>query len=177
MDGPERTQRAHEPPASPEPAPSPPPRDPVDGAALEEDLSAIQEEQQEVDEAARRPPRSGPGPRDRADRSFLMAVLVLGVVVVALWMGGTALWSFRQDLRAVQVRIDRLQERLETSVESRNRAVVRRALADLRSLRPTLPEDLSDSLDRAEKALESLERGLGDAGPAAGRPPYQPSPR
>ncbi len=166
MDGPERAERAHEHSASREPEPPPVQQDPADGAALEEDFSAIQEEQQEVEEAARRPPRPEPGTRERADRSFLMAVLVLGVMVVALWIGGTALWSLRQDLRAVEVRIDRLQERLETSVGSRNRAVVRRALADLRSLRPTLPDDLAGSLDRAEKALESLERGLGASTPA-----------
>ncbi len=166
MDGPERAERAHGPPASPQPAPPIPEQGPADRAALEEDFSAIQEEQQEVEEAARRPPRPEPGSRERTDRSFLMAVLVLGIVVVALWIGGTALWSLRQDLQRVEARIDRLQARVETSVAARNRAVVRRALADLRSLRSTLPGDLTGSLERAEKALESLERGLGASAPA-----------
>ena len=168
MDGPDRARRAPGPSAPPDSAPPTPHQGPEDGAALEEDLSAIQEEQQEVEEAARRPPRPEPARRERADRSFLMAVLVLAVVLVALWMGGTALWSLRQDLRAVEVRIDRLQDRLETSVEARNRAVVRRALADLRSLRPTVSGDLAESLDRAEQALRSLERAM--EGPRPARP-------
>ncbi len=141
-----------------EPAPGADP-----GAPPDEEMAVVAEEQREVEAAAaRRPASAMPPPREaeKADRVFFLAVLVLAVMLVSIWIGGTALWALRQDLAAVAGRLDRLESRMDGEARARNLAGVRRARAELSALAETLPPELRPRLDPAAAALDSLEQEL-----------------
>ncbi len=151
-------------PPSGEPGPRPgEPAAGVDpGVPPDDEMAAVAEEQREVEAAAARGPGPAPRPRkgDGGDRVFFLGVLVLAVMLVSIWIGGTALWALRQDLAAATSRLDRLESRLEGEALARNLAGVRRARAELSALAETLPPELRPRLSPAAAALESLEQEL-----------------
>ena len=134
----------------------------VDAGALpDEEMAAVAEEQREVEAAASRRPEAAPQPREEdGGRVFFLGVLVLAVMLVSIWIGGTALWALRQDLAAATGRLDRLEARLDGEARARNLAGVRRARAELSALAETLPPELRSRLTPAAAALDSLEQEL-----------------
>ncbi len=136
---------------------------PVDGAGSPsaEEAAAVAEESRVVDEAAARPARGRARPRDAArDRAFPLAVLVLAVVLVLGWIGGTTMWTLRRELGALQARVGEIERRQELDRRMRDLASVRRALAEIESLRRTLPPEIAPELDPAGRSLEALQRRL-----------------
>ncbi len=126
-----------------------------------EGTAAEAEESRVVDEAATRPARGRPGNRNAdRDRALPVAVLVLALVLVLGWIGGTTIWTLRRELGVLQARVGEIERREQLDRRVRDLAAVRRALAEIESLRRTLPPEIAPELDPAGRSLEALKRRL-----------------
>ncbi|WP_025321980.1 hypothetical protein [Deferrisoma camini] len=125
-------------------------------------IDAATADDEAVSEAATRPAQGpqGPGAEPERDRTFLLAVVLVAVMLVFLWIGGTALWGMRRQISGLQARLDRVEASLADETRARNRAALGRIRADLRALRETLPPELAERVDRAAKALSGVESEL-----------------
>ncbi len=136
-----------------------------DPARAEEPLAGIDAataDDEAVSEAATRPAQGpqGPGGGPERDRTFLVAVVLVAVMLVFLWIGGTALSEMRRQISGLRARLDRVEAALADEARARNRAALGRVRADLRALRETLPPELAERVDRATEALSGVEAEL-----------------
>ncbi|GAB6063220.1 hypothetical protein [Deferrisoma palaeochoriense] len=146
--------------------PSAPGLDPHGGRTKHEelpgDVAAALADREAVEEAAAGPAAGAP-PRPREserDRAFLGMVVLAAVVLVFLWIGGTALWGMRRQMGALEARLGSLEAGLAAEARTRNRAAVGRILADLEALRQSLPADQADRLEDASRALRDVASDL-----------------
>lgn len=154
---------------SPSPAEAAAPEAPADAPGAdpaasngEGEFAALEDEERLVEEAARRPAVGGAesSPRGRGDRTFLLAVLALGILLFFGWAGGTAILQLRRDVTALEARLAEVQADAQRAERLRARASLGRARADLEALRDALPPDLATELGPAFPALERLSRRL-----------------
>jgi len=124
------------------------------GCPTPEDLAAVAEEGRTVEAAAELPAAGAPSLRGRGpDRSFVFGALGLALLLAFGWLGGTAVWQLRRDLRALEGRLAGAQERASRVESHQARAALLRVRADLEALRQTLPADLAGEVTRADAIL------------------------
>ncbi len=129
---------------------------------LPDDVAAASADREAVEEAVASPAAGAPSPRRETerDRVFLGMVVLAAVVLVFLWIGGTALWGMRRQMGALEARLGALEAGLAAEARTRNRAAAGRILADLEALRQSLPADQARRLEEASRALRAVASDL-----------------
>ncbi len=126
----------------------------LEGIPTPEDLAAVAEEGRTVEAAAQTPAAGAVRPPEqKTDRAFLWGVLGLVLLLVLGWLGGTAVWQLRRDLRSLEGRLAGAQAHTARVETLQARAALLRVRADLEALRQTLPPELAAEVERADAIL------------------------
>lgn len=137
------------------------------GGPSPEDAAALAEEQRTVDAAALLPAAGAPAPRTReANRTAVLGVVALVLVVLLGWLGGAFVWQLRRDLAALEARLAASEGRAARSEQIQARAALLRVQADLEALRQNLPADGAEQVAQAQVLL----RRVAERQAAAGQP-------